>query len=98
MPNEYENLAKVLMASPQGAKIVKSLDKLNAIVNTDSGRQLIGMLASEGGDAIKNAAAAAANGDQDQARVLLLHVIAEPGRRPAGGQDHRSDRQLIRPG
>ena len=36
MPNEYENLAKVLMASPQGAKIVKSLDKLNAIVNTDS--------------------------------------------------------------
>ena len=78
MPNEYENLAKVLMASPQGAKIVKSLDKLNAIVNTDSGRQLIGMLASEGGDAIKNAAAAAANGDQDQARVLLSTLLHSP--------------------
>ena len=78
MPNEYENLAKVLMASPQGAKIVKSLDKLNAIVNTDSGRQLIGMLASEGGDAIKNAAAAAANGDQDQARVLLSTLLQSP--------------------
>ena len=78
MPNEYENLAKVLMASPQGAKIVKSLDKLNAIVNTDSGRELIGMLASEGGDAIKNAAAAAANGDQDQARVLLSTLLQSP--------------------
>ena len=78
MPNEYENLAKVLMASPQGAKIVKSLDKLNAIVNTDSGRQLIGMLASEGGAAIKNAAAAAANGDQDQARVLLSTLLQSP--------------------
>ena len=78
MPNEYENLAKVLMASPQGAKIVKSLDKLNAIVNTDSDRQLIGMLASEGGDAIKNAAAAAANGDQDQARVLLSTLLQSP--------------------
>ena len=78
MPNEYENLAKVLMASPQGAKIVKSLDKLNAIVNTDSGRQLIGMLASEGGDAIKNAAAAASNGDQDQARVLLSTLLQSP--------------------
>ena len=78
MPNDYENLAKVLMASPQGAKIVKSLDKLNAIVNTDSGRQLIGMLASEGGDAIKNAAAAAANGDQDQARVLLSTLLQSP--------------------
>ena len=78
MPNEYENLAKVLMASPQGAKIVKSLDKLNAIVNTDSGRQLIGMLASEGGGAIKNAAAAAANGDQDQARVLLSTLLQSP--------------------
>ncbi len=78
MPNEYENLAKVLMASPQGAKIVKSLDKLNAIVNTDGGRQLIGMLASEGGDAIKNAAAAAANGDPDQARVLLSTLLQSP--------------------
>ena len=78
MPNEYENLAKVLMASPQGAKIVKSLDKLNAIVNTDSGRQLIGMLASEGGDAIKNAAAAAANGGQGQARLLLSTLLQSP--------------------
>jgi len=74
MPNDYENLAKVLMASPQGAKIVKSLDKLNAVAN--SGRQLISMLASEGGDAIKSAAAAAASGDQDQARVLLSSLLS----------------------
>lgn len=78
MSNEYENLAKVLMASPQGAKIVKSLDKLNAVVGTDSGKQLINMLAGEGGDAIKNAAAAAATGDQDAARVLLSNLLANP--------------------
>ena len=78
MQNHYENLAKVLMASPQGAKIVKSLDKLNSVVNTESGRQLIAMLASDGGDAIKNAAAAAASGDQDQARVLLSTLLSSP--------------------
>ncbi len=78
MSNEYENLAKVLMASPQGAKIVKSLDKLNAVVSTDNGKQLINMLAGEGGDAIKNAAAAAATGDPDAARVLLSNLLANP--------------------
>ena len=78
MQNDYENLAKVLMASPQGAKIVKSLDKLNSVVNTESGRQLIAMLASDGGDAIKNAAAAAASGDQDQALVLLSTLLSSP--------------------
>lgn len=78
MQNDYENLAKVLMASPQGAKIVKSLDKFNSVVNTESGRQLIAMLASDGGDAIKNAAAAAASGDQDQARVLLSTLLSSP--------------------
>ena len=46
MQNDYENLAKVLMASPQGAKIVKSLDKLNSVVNTERGRQLIATLLS----------------------------------------------------
>ena len=78
MQNDYENLAKVLMASPQGAKIVKSLDKLNSVVSTESGRQLIAMLASDGGDAIKNAAAAAASGDQDQARVRLSTLLSSP--------------------
>lgn len=78
MQNDYENLAKILMASPQGAKIVKSLDKLNSVVSTESGRQLIAMLASDGGDAIKNAAAAAASGDQDQARVLLSTLLSSP--------------------
>ena len=33
MPNDYENLAKVLMASPQGAKIFMSLAKLNSLAN-----------------------------------------------------------------
>ena len=36
------------------------------------------LLASEGGDAIKSAAAAAASGDQDQARVLLSSLLSSP--------------------
>ena len=48
------------------------------MVSTESGRQLIAMLASDGGDAIKNAAAAAASGDQDQARVLLSTLLSSP--------------------
>ena len=75
MQNDYENLAKVLMASPQGAKIVKSLDKLNSVVNTESGRQLIAMLASDGGDAIKNAAALLSSPEGAQLAAKIIEVV-----------------------
>ncbi|WP_458862195.1 hypothetical protein [Acidaminobacterium chupaoyuni] len=76
MPSEYENIAKLLMSSPQGTKIIKSLDKFSAIASSDSGKQLIAMLADEGGDAIKTAAQAAVRGDQDQARALLSSLLS----------------------
>lgn len=76
MPNEYENIAKMLMGSPQGSKIIKSLDKLNSVIATDSGQQLISMLAGSGADSVKSAAQAALSGDKDQARILISTLLS----------------------
>ena len=74
MPADYETLAKMLINSPQGNKIIRGLDKLNTAISSENGRQLLTMLAGSGGDAIKNAAAASA--DKDQARVLLSNLLS----------------------
>ena len=50
MPSEYENMAKNIMSSPQGLRIIQSLDKLSAMAASQSERQLISMLAGNGGD------------------------------------------------
>lgn len=76
MPTDYEALAKMLINSPQGGKIIRGLDKLNAAVSSESGKQLLAMLGGSGGDAVKNAARAAAAADKDQARVLLSNLLS----------------------
>ena len=52
MPNEYESMARALMSSPQGVKIIQGLDKLSAAASSQNGRQLIAMLAGSGSDAL----------------------------------------------
>lgn len=76
MPTDYEVLAKMLINSPQGGKIIRGLDKFNAAISSESGRQLLTMLAGSGGDAVKNAARAAAAADKDQARILLSSLLS----------------------
>ena len=76
MPADYETLAKMLIHSPQGAQIIRGLDKLNTAISSENGRQLLSMLAGSGGDAIKNAARAAASADTDRARVLLSNLLS----------------------
>ena len=73
MPSEYENMAKNIMSSPQGLRIIQSLDKLSAMAASQSGRQLISMLAGNGGDALKEAAKAT---DKDPARVLVSSLLS----------------------
>ena len=68
MPGEIENAARSMMSSPQGLKIIKGLDKYNAAMNTEGGRQLIAMMADRGGDALKNAAQFAMNAPKDPGR------------------------------
>lgn len=76
MPGEIENVARSMMSSPQGIKIIKGLDKYNAAMNTENGRQLISMLAGSGSDALKQAAQAALQASRDPGRVLLQHLLS----------------------
>ena len=69
-------MARALMGTPQGMKIIQALDKLSAAASTSNGRQLIAMLAGSGADALKNAAAAAAATERDPARVLISTLLA----------------------
>ena len=76
MPGEIENAARSMMSSPQGIKIIKGLDKYNAAMNTEGGRQLIDMLAGSGSDALKSAARMAQGAPRDPGRVLLQNLLS----------------------
>ena len=76
MPGEIENVARSMMSSPQGMKIIKGLDKYNAAMNSESGRQLIAMMAGSGSDALKAAAQAAVHSQKDPGRVLLQNLLS----------------------
>ena len=76
MPGEIENMARSMMSSPQGMKIIKGLDKYNALMNTEGGRQLIAMLAGSGSDALRAAALASLNAPKDPGRALLQNLLA----------------------
>jgi hypothetical protein len=75
MPGEIENAARSMMSSPQGMKVIKVLDQFNAAMNTENGRQLIQMLASDGGDALKAAAKSAISARRDPGRALLHSLL-----------------------
>ena len=75
MSNEYESMAKLFMSSPQGSKIIKALDKINAISASDSGRQLLAILAGGGSDALKVAAQVSLN-EKDPARTFLSSLLS----------------------
>lgn len=76
MVGEIENVARSVMSSPQGVKIIKGLDKYNAAMNTEPGKQLIAMLGGAGGDALKAAAAAAVSAAKDPGRMLLQNLLS----------------------
>ena len=76
MPGEIENMARSMMSSPQGMKIIKGLDKYNALMNTEGGRQLITMLAGSGSDALRAAAQATLPTAKDPGRALLQNLLA----------------------
>lgn len=76
MAGEIENAARSMMSSPQGLKIIKGLDQYNAAMNTESGRQLITMLAGSGSDALKQAAHSALSSGKDPGRSLLQHLLS----------------------
>jgi len=78
MSNDFEALAKALLQSPKGEAVLKNLDKIQDLANNPEGRRLLAILSGKGGDALKNAAAAAAKGDQDTAKTLLSNLLSTP--------------------
>ena len=78
MAGEYEALAKILSSHPQGAKILKNFDRLNGALSSEDGKELTGMIAGAGGDAMKDAARAAMSGDADRAKTMVSQLLSTP--------------------
>lgn len=76
MPGEIENIARSMMSSPQGIKIIRVLDQYNSAMNTEPGRQLIEMLSGAGGDSLKAAAKAASAVPKDQGKALISALLS----------------------
>lgn len=74
--NDVDKVARSMLNSPQGIKIIKALDKLNTLSATEGGLQLITMLAGNGSDIIKTAAKAAKDAPRDRARVFLSSMLS----------------------
>ncbi len=75
MPSEMELLARALLASTDGGKILQNLDKFQKILDTAEGKKLLANLASGGGDALKKAAEQARDGDKHAAKMLLTSLL-----------------------
>jgi len=78
MSNELEILAKALLATPNGAKVLGNIDKLSKMLNGAEGKKLVEQLSGGGGDALKKAAESAATGDGDRAKNLLSSLLSTP--------------------
>ena len=78
MAGEYEALAKILSSHPQGAKILKNFERLSGALSSEDGKELTGMIAGAGGDAMKDAARAAMSGDADRAKTMVSQLLSTP--------------------
>lgn len=75
MPSEMELLARALLASKDGGKILSNLDKFQKILEGPEGKKLLANLASGGGDALKQAAESAKDGDKNAAKTLVASLL-----------------------
>lgn len=76
MPGEIENIARSMMSTPQGIKIIKMLDQFNSAMNTESGKQLIELLAGSGADALKASAISASKSSKDHGKALISALLS----------------------
>lgn len=76
MSNDYENLAKIILSTPQGAKIFSNLEKIENYMSGAEGTELLHILAEGGADAIKQAAIAAIDGENDKVRCAVSSLLS----------------------
>ncbi len=76
--DKSENLLRALLSTPQGARAVGNMDKLKDLAASAEGQALLRQLGGAGGDALKEAARAAAGGDRDSATKLVGALMSTP--------------------
>ena len=76
MQGDIDSIAKSVMQSPQGLKIISGLDKFNNAMSSESGKQVLAMLAGPTSDTLKNAATAASAARKDHGRILLSNLLS----------------------
>ena len=76
MSNDYENLAKIILATPQGARIMEGFDKLNNFMSSREGFEILTLLAGGATDAVKSAAQAAIDGDGERAKTAISTLLS----------------------
>lgn len=76
MSNDYENLAKIILSTPQGARISEGFDKLNTFLSSKEGTEMLSILANGGTDAVKDAARAAIDGDGERAKNAVSALLS----------------------
>ncbi len=76
MATDFEALAKLLLARSQGGKGGGDFEKYKEMLNTPQGKQLLAQLSGGGGDALKQAAGAAAQGDSDALRKMMTTLLS----------------------
>jgi len=76
MQGDIDSIAKTVMQSPQGLKLITGLDRFNTALAGPAGRQVLALLAGPCADTLKSAAAAASNAPRDPGRVLLSAMLS----------------------
>ncbi|MCX7615390.1 MAG: hypothetical protein N2Z65_06515 [Clostridiales bacterium] len=76
MPNQYDSIANLLSNIPQGEKVLKNLDKLSAIMNSDEGKQFASIIKKEDTETIKGALSAAMDGNRESAKQMVASLLS----------------------
>ena len=76
MPSQYDAISNLLTNMPQGEKVIKNLDKLGQLMNSDEGKQLASALKPEDSSAIKDAISEMMNGKTESAKQVVMSLLS----------------------
>ncbi|MDP4109259.1 MAG: hypothetical protein Q8878_04445 [Bacillota bacterium] len=76
MPSQYDTIASLLNSMPQGDKVLKNLDKLSSVMNSEEGKQLASKFKKEDGEAMKEALSAAMGGNRESAMQMVKSLLS----------------------
>ncbi len=73
---DQQAMAKAMLSTPQGGKIIKALNRFNEICRTPGGRDLLGMLSGPGAEALSTAAKAALADTNEPGRAMMSSLLS----------------------